>query len=397
MNIIQAQYDDLEEVADRFDRQLAAIEQLLHQVTCCLDDLEHGGWSGRSARTFFRDMEDETLPAVRRLIVALEMGSDDTRHIARLLAEAEEEAASVFRGDGGPVGWIAPAPGLPPGGWQSGGDTGWVAPAPGQPPGWVAPAPGLPPGQWRFDPDSILQSRLEPIAKEDKDKLGRAMQVLMTNPTGSRLDRALNDLATIRGLTPAQARQQYNVYQQLVLDRQARIDSGQVGPVGRLVRLEHWASNQQLRFGKVVGDTFNIDPAFGAMLSPTGGLVGPGNGWGLHDTLYVNDGALAYHGVFHDGGGYLYNYHNVGPGYNYLHFSAFDTSSAVSGQTSGITYWANRLNTRTIYAPAEFRFDIAGTNVAIKPGVKIATSPTGTLFIPFMNWISPVISVQGSR
>ena len=37
----------------------------------------------------------------------------------------------------------------------------------------------------------------------------------------------------------------------------------------------------QLRYGQVVGDAFGIDPVFGAMLNPTGGMVGPGN-WAVN-------------------------------------------------------------------------------------------------------------------
>ncbi len=61
-------------------------------------------------------------------------------------------------------------------------------------------------------------------------------------------------------------------------------------------------STSQLRYGKVVGDVFGVDPMFGAMLNPTGGLVGPDN-----KALDGDSTALGYHGVVHDAAGYLYN------------------------------------------------------------------------------------------
>jgi hypothetical protein len=93
-------------------------------------------------------------------------------------------------------------------------------------------------------------------------------------------------------------------------------------------------SNTQLRYGKVVGDAFGIDPVFGAMLNPTGGLVGPDN-WSISG----DDTAVGYHGVVHDAAGYLYNYHGVGPGYDYLGRENRDTSSPLSGQREGIAHW----------------------------------------------------------
>ncbi len=98
-------------------------------------------------------------------------------------------------------------------------------------------------------------------------------------------------------------------------------------------------STPQMRYGKVVGDAFGVDPVFGALLNPTGGLVGYGN------IAYqpANDSAVGYHGVFHDAAGYLNSFHNAGPGYNYLGQEDGDTSSPLTGQTSGLRYWSDKV------------------------------------------------------
>ena len=101
-----------------------------------------------------------------------------------------------------------------------------------------------------------------------------------------------------------------------------------------------WGSVRQLRFGRVVMDTLggSLDAVFGALLSPTGGIVGPGN-----DAMFKGnyDDGIVMHGIVHDGGGYLLNYHGVGPGYNYLgtYLTLFPSSSPLSNQVSGISYW----------------------------------------------------------
>lgn len=94
-----------------------------------------------------------------------------------------------------------------------------------------------------------------------------------------------------------------------------------------------------MRYGSVVGDAFGIDPTFGAMLNPTGGLIGPGN-WAVAG----GKSAVGYHAVAHDAAGYLYNYHKVGPGYDYLGQEGGDPSSPLTGNRSGIAYWKNALS-----------------------------------------------------
>ena len=105
-------------------------------------------------------------------------------------------------------------------------------------------------------------------------------------------------------------------------------------------------SNWQLRYGKVVGDHFGFDPVFGALLNPTGGLVGPGNK-GLAPDGALMPEAVAYHGAYHDAMGYLYNYHNYCPGYNYMHSPVgFSTSNPLAGQSTGVAQWiANTIRT----------------------------------------------------
>jgi hypothetical protein len=103
------------------------------------------------------------------------------------------------------------------------------------------------------------------------------------------------------------------------------------------------SSNPQLVYGKVIGDTFGIDPLFGALLNPTGGLVGPGNMALQMD----DDDPTGYHGIVHDAAGYLFNFHNQGPGYDYLGREAakgHKTSDPLTGQQSGLRYWHEKLD-----------------------------------------------------
>ena len=59
----------------------------------------------------------------------------------------------------------------------------------------------------------------------------------------------------------------------------------------------------------------HFNPIFGSLLNPTGGITGHRN-----EEYYKEnyDHIISFHTYFHDAGGYLYNYHNIGPGYNYI-------------------------------------------------------------------------------
>jgi hypothetical protein len=172
------------------------------------------------------------------------------------------------------------------------------------------------------------------------------MYDLSRNPTGADLDRTLNTIAEIRGRPPTEIRAEYDRFLQVRAQAeqigQAR-GQGAVPSLDRTFHEDFMGTTPQLRFGQMVGDAFGIDPVFGAMLSPTGGMVGPGN-WAYAPS---NDSAVGYHGVAHDAAGYLYNYHGVGPGYDYLNREGLDRGNPLTGQVSGTRYWTELIHPST--------------------------------------------------
>jgi hypothetical protein len=109
----------------------------------------------------------------------------------------------------------------------------------------------------------------------------------------------------------------------------------------------HMGSSAQLRFGKMVGDALGgLDPVFGALLSPTGGLIGPGNK-PVPDAVITMAGgteAVTNHGIAHDAAGYLLNYHKIGPGYQYVPGDSglvFSNKNPLGGQVAGVNFFNN--------------------------------------------------------
>ncbi len=179
-------------------------------------------------------------------------------------------------------------------------------------------------------------------------RLAQAMTVLYSGAReGEALQSALNTIAEIRGLDPTTVNEQYNRAMEIrEAGRQHANPNGLANdandPSPDLDMERHpdfTGSLSQLRFGSTMGDVFGVDPVFGALISPTGGLVGPGNDSVSGDA----QNPTVLHGTVHDAAGYLLNAHGVGPGYNYLEKSwELDTTNPLAGQTSGTAYWADR-------------------------------------------------------
>lgn len=93
---IRADYDQLDQVANRFLNQAQTIQQMLQTVQNSMGNLE-GEWIGQGAEAFFSEMQGEVMPASQRLQQALDEAGRITKFIAQTLQQADEDAASPFR------------------------------------------------------------------------------------------------------------------------------------------------------------------------------------------------------------------------------------------------------------------------------------------------------------
>jgi hypothetical protein len=201
----------------------------------------------------------------------------------------------------------------------------------------------------RFDGDKMTKElpKLQ-IAGSGEVGLKEAMLTLYGHPTGAELESALAVVAKTRGLSIEHAREQYKKAMDIRAkgrERARKTAEGKgekyddVSPdLATDIHDEFTGSLPQLRFGSILGEVFGIDPVFGALISPTGGLAGPGN----KSVQLSDNNPVALHGTVHDAAGYLTNAHGTGPGYNYLNKSwELSTTNKFSGQVSGIEHWTN--------------------------------------------------------
>lgn len=226
-----------------------------------------------------------------------------------------------------------------------------------------------------FDRDKMREMVGRPIEGAGSGVLNEAMEELAGNPSDERAQELLRTIATERGaeLTPEQAQEQYEKFKEVrdAAERAASAKGEEIPQINEFAHGEFLGSTASLRFGEVVGEAFGLDPVFGAMLSPTGGMVGPGN-WAYEPG---DNDPTGYHGIFHDAAGYLYNYHveegsdgklkNAGPGYDYLEVETDqygrETDSPLAGQQSGMRFWHEELNPGPATDVKLFAVDVVAT------------------------------------
>jgi uncharacterized protein YukE len=210
---------------------------------------------------------------------------------------------------------------------------------------------------YRLDPDALLDFN---PSYAGSDELSQAMYNL-SNHLANNSNLSPTDIDSVSSylqqIADATGQEYDDVVQDYVQFRHLMGDS-----VPKITEEEFYGDIRQLRFGMIVGDSLGVHPVFGALLSPTGGMVGPSDDtpW-LDNTLSPWD-VMQYHGPAHDAAGFLQNY-DIGDGYNYapsllaqLSESTFDWATktqpfqdqipALDGQTAGITYWQIKLQQR---------------------------------------------------
>lgn len=97
--IVQIQYQQLEQLAQRFAKQQTEVQAILHSLKQTIQALEHGGWMGDAATVCFKEFHAEIVPACCRLVDVFRESQTSLNQIAKLFHEAEAEAAALFRGE----------------------------------------------------------------------------------------------------------------------------------------------------------------------------------------------------------------------------------------------------------------------------------------------------------
>ncbi|WP_054535195.1 WXG100 family type VII secretion target [Herpetosiphon geysericola] len=322
-DIIANRYEVVEQAGARFQKLHDQQVQMEAMVRRTYEQLRDGAWQGAAATAFFAEMTDNVFPALKRLQQTLIVGSEMASQINQIFRQAEEAAAKYMTFDGGSIGAMLANAGLAA---KHGLDGVSIGAAP-------ASAYSIPDVRKTIFNDDYMNRLVGTKMQGMNDPaLNKAMETLLNNNISqAEKDAALAQIAKSRGIPLEKIQADYAKFEKL---RDTAAEKGSVDKLDQRLHPNFLGSTTSLRFGKVLGDVFDIDPVFGSLLSPTGGIVG----WGTYG-VDGGDSAVGYHGIMHDAGGYLLKHHDTGPGYDYLDLEGRDRKHPLTGQESGIRYW----------------------------------------------------------
>ncbi len=95
-NVVSIQYDQMKAIGARFRKESERVAVLYTLLVQKQGTLRSGSWIGRGSDSFNTEMVDDVLPALRRLIDALNLAGDVSDRIVEIIVEAEQEAAGPF-------------------------------------------------------------------------------------------------------------------------------------------------------------------------------------------------------------------------------------------------------------------------------------------------------------
>ncbi len=353
---IRADFDSLDKVGKTFSQQAEATNRSLQKINQQVSTLRGGDWVGKGAIQFYQDMDDLLLPSLNRLVKALEAGGTAMQKVGQIMHHTDEDQAALYRGE--PQGGImaalrgglaaaeaAAAGGVGAAGGMSSAGAGAAGVAAGVSSAAAAAASRISNPSLAQNGGSVLDlANLRGLIGIEiqgaSPELGQAMNSLSQTASGGDVTSILIEISGLRGRPMIEIQIEFDNFQGIQAQQEAApSDASEAAAPEPEASAGGGGSGQgfqgsltQMRFGKVVGDSLGVDPAFGAMLKPNGGLIGPGK-----FAIAGGNTPVGYHAVAHSAAGYLLNSHNLGPGYNYAGVGS--SNSPQAGHLGGIGFW----------------------------------------------------------
>ncbi|MCA9885827.1 MAG: WXG100 family type VII secretion target [Anaerolineae bacterium] len=95
-NTIEVEYSQLRDCVRHFQREQDHAQHICNEIQAQLDVLKGGAWVADAADAFYREMEDDVLMGMRRLITALGRSSEVSSQITQIMEAAEQEASDMI-------------------------------------------------------------------------------------------------------------------------------------------------------------------------------------------------------------------------------------------------------------------------------------------------------------
>ncbi|HSR48304.1 MAG TPA: WXG100 family type VII secretion target [Anaerolineales bacterium] len=96
LSLFQASHDELPRISKGFRSESNRVKATIDRLNRVIQVLEGGDWIGEGATAFYNEMRTEVIPAMKRLMNALEMGASVTQQINQLVDELEQTTLGFF-------------------------------------------------------------------------------------------------------------------------------------------------------------------------------------------------------------------------------------------------------------------------------------------------------------
>lgn len=93
---IRIDHDQMGQISQIFSAQNAAVAGVNKKLKSAQETLQSGDWIGKGADAFYKEMEGEINPAMKRLEQAMEEAARVTKQIGQIMNDAEEESSSIL-------------------------------------------------------------------------------------------------------------------------------------------------------------------------------------------------------------------------------------------------------------------------------------------------------------
>ncbi len=93
---IRCDHDAIQKIGSQFSAQSSAIAGVNRKLKSAQATLEGGDWIGRGAIEFFKEMNGEINPAMKRLQKAMDEAANVSKQISQALKNAEDESSKIL-------------------------------------------------------------------------------------------------------------------------------------------------------------------------------------------------------------------------------------------------------------------------------------------------------------
>lgn len=95
--IIRIQYDEVDAAIAKLKQEAADYQALRSKLKNEVDSLVPSNWQGDAASKFKREMEDQLLPSLEKLVSALNVAADTAKKIDSHIHEADNACQAHFK------------------------------------------------------------------------------------------------------------------------------------------------------------------------------------------------------------------------------------------------------------------------------------------------------------